>query len=232
MRLFALCILFTSLSSHAVSENPPQVPNPKTTQSDEASNSKGAAPVTVVNNCNPATQGEQKASSSPTGRGPIGGNVPDWILAIVGVFTFIAVWRQSVQTGRSAKAAEESARAVRDGIVLAYRPRLVIRSIELHLGSILTQDDPTKIKYVLANVGGTQATIAESNLTPYRVDGPLPEIPPYSAERGVLGNATLRAGEYWQGALHMDSSEGLIFRVTTVRLTCRVLAARYSCAIS
>lgn len=214
MRLLALCVLLALLSSHALGKNPPQVPDAKSRRSNEASDSKGVSPVTVINNCNSATQAEQKANSGPDRGWPVWGNIPDAVLAFVGTLTLLAVWRQSVETGRSAKAAEESARAARNGIILAYRPRLTIRGIQLaDLGSILTNDKPTKIKYVVANNGGTEATVTQSNVTANRFEGQLPEIPPYSDERSTLGTFALGAGEYQERTFEMDSAEGIVFRV-------------------
>ena len=208
MIVVSLTLCFVASSS--------QVPNKKPQKADETGSDKRVSPVTVVNNCSPATQAEQKPNGSPDRGWPVWGNIPDTVLALVGIATFFAVWKQSIATAKSAKATEKSADAAHRGIVLEYRPRIVVRGIELDLGSISTEDEPTKVKYVVANVGGTKATIVGSNATAEHFEGPLPAIPPYTETRNDLGTFTLMAGEYKERALEKDSAEGLLMRVNDI----------------
>lgn len=62
--------------------------------------------------------GTAKTRLQPKWGASVWGNIPDWLLALVGVFTFFAVIKQAVETKNAALAAKESAKSTRDSVEL------------------------------------------------------------------------------------------------------------------
>jgi hypothetical protein len=103
---------FILLAIMCLAGNTSQVPNNPRAQTNNASDSKGTPPLRVVNNCGPTYEAEQEQHYSPRGSTSVWANVPNWLLVGVGIITFLAVWKQAVETKKAAKAAQESVAAV------------------------------------------------------------------------------------------------------------------------
>lgn len=150
-------------------------------------------------------------------------NLPQLILALVGIIgiavavcTLKKIDKQAVETARAAKATEDSAKAAADNIILTHRPKLVIRGIGLvpgkyvegESGTTIQDDVQWQVKYIVANVGGTEAHVTDSNLTITHinvVDGELfPEFPPYSESRHSMGVFTIKPGEHQERMVVLD----------------------------
>ena len=116
------------------------------------------------------------------------------ILVVIGAFTLVGILIQANETRKAAQAA-------RDNIVLQHRPRVIIRGIAREQGRILVGETDV-IRYVVANVGGTHATIIGSSVSRERFQK-LPAIPPYGSDKNVLGTFGLKAGEYQERSVDL-----------------------------
>lgn len=94
-------------------QNAPNVPNGQADHPNGAGENKAVTPVTVINNCSPGEQAHQKSDGCPNGSTSVWGNIPDWVLAIVGVFTLFAIIKQAIETRKAAQAAQESAETMK-----------------------------------------------------------------------------------------------------------------------
>jgi hypothetical protein len=102
---------------------------------------------------------------------------PEWWLVVVGFLTFGIVCYQSVKTAESAEVAERS-------LILQFRPRLLIRSVVVIPGDLLTIEKdrrkPTSIEFTVTNIGGSVAHITKRvSKLEFFENHFLPPIPPY-----------------------------------------------------
>src|SRR5882762_632882 len=98
------------------------------------------------------------------------------LLFIVGLITCGVVAWQSWETRRS--------------VLVSLRPKLVIRGIAL----VDAEAEGLKIECLIANTGGSDARITESNLTIMTLErkgGRLPVFPPYDDSRNWLGTCSI-----------------------------------------
>lgn len=126
---------------------------------------------------------------------------PEWALVIVGIITFLFVGWQSWETRGSASAA-------RRAVIAALRPKLILRGIRLIPGEWIEvsgksefRDSTTwQVECLIANTGGSNAEIIQSNLSLVSIkpdsNGHLPTFPPYSEARDSFENVRLEAGEH------------------------------------
>lgn|GEM_PF-4747487 len=112
------------------------------------------------------------------------GVVGGWLVLVV------LVW-QNILTRRSVNVAKAS-------LVSTFRPEIIIRSVALRV--------PWKIRYVIANRGGTRAHIIASNVTITDIEGNLPTLPPYSNESDSLGQCTLAPGDFVEKIINLDAA--------------------------
>ncbi|MGD0570497.1 MAG: hypothetical protein ABSA78_19000 [Candidatus Sulfotelmatobacter sp.] len=125
---------------------------------------------------NPNEKHPDKNIENPSGNGP------RWyVLCFYGLFrwpngtttlaivlTLLAIAEQSKETARAAKATERATRLAEKNIILQFRPKLIVRKVELEYGSLTPNGRPAKIRYIIANTGGTNASIVrESGLIGY-----------------------------------------------------------------
>lgn len=102
--------------------------------------------------------------------------------------------KQTVLSGRQADLAEKQHELQRWQYITMHRPRLIIRGISLGEGDEDGSRSPN-IQFNIVNIGGSRATIIESNATFARIDGSLPAIPPYSMDANTIKCPIREAGE-------------------------------------
>lgn len=98
--------------------------------------------------------------------------------------------RQADEMQRSLAIAEKQHELQRWQYLTTHRPKLIIRRMSLDEGDKDGSMCPN-IQFIVANIGGSRATIIESNATFAKIDGLLPAIPPYSADTNTI-NCTIR----------------------------------------
>jgi len=121
---------------------------------------------------------------------------------IIGVCTLRAINRQADAMERT--------------LIATFRPKLVVRGIKFNPGSIVVAGPPGNIQYIVANSGGSTAHVVDSNLTVDRLPSPLPQIPPYSSDRGILGTFDILAGEYQERTFNLDANQNFRIRSTQI----------------
>jgi hypothetical protein len=126
---------------------------------------------------------------------------PDGTTTWAIVLTLFAIAEQTRETSRSVAIAKAQ-------VIASNRPKLVIRGMSLIPGKIVEVDgvprleeDPVwRIRFVIANIGGSRATVTESNLTMFELGvGTLQELipgfPPYSARGDAFEGFMIEPGE-------------------------------------
>lgn len=180
MRIFVVAaILAFAPIAMAIQNKPSGTQNRKAAQQ-----TNPAVPISV--NCNCTTkkddskdkpQGWYKLITWPEG-------VATWAL----ILTLGAIVWQACESRRSANISERA-------VIASLRPKLVVRRISLIPGKLeeidgvttLKDDHQWRIGCVIANIGGSNARITESDLTIKRlgvgtIQGLLPNLPPYEGK--------------------------------------------------
>jgi hypothetical protein len=106
--------------------------------------------------------------------------------------------KQMALAGLQADLAERQHGLQRWQYLTTHRPKLIIRRISLDEGTPITTpiSRPWKIQFIIANVGGSRATITESNATFLEIGGEdLPAIPPFSNETDTIKTLIREAGQ-------------------------------------
>jgi len=112
--------------------------------------------------------------------------------------TSVIAEKQMALAGMQADLAEKQHGLQRWQYLTTHRPRLIIRRISLDEGDgnyFTPGRIHPKIQFIIANIGGSRATIIESNATFARLDGLLPAIPPYSMETNAIKCIVREAGQ-------------------------------------
>ena len=114
------------------------------------------------------------------------------------------------------------AKAAVDNIVYTHRPKLRIRGIGLipQAGTFKEMVDGTvkdqvawQLTFIIANIGGTDAHVTESNLTLLNInlkDGLFPEFPQYSDRKDSMGEfGVIKPGEHWVQHILLDDMDSM-----------------------
>ncbi len=127
-----------------------------------------------------------------------------WIVYITGALAAIT-FGLAFYTGRLYKAtvalskdSQATSELARQDFITTHRPKLIIRRISLDEGNgnyVSPGSRSPKIQFIIANIGGSRATIIESNATFAKIDGVLPSIPPYSLETNTIKCTIREAGQ-------------------------------------
>lgn len=111
----------------------------------EAQQPPPPAPINVNCNC---TKQTDDSKDKPQGWHKLV-TWPEGIATLALIFTLGAIVWQAVETHRSTN-------AMRRNIALQFRPKLIVRKVELERSA---EGNPVRIKYAVANTGGTDARI-------------------------------------------------------------------------
>jgi hypothetical protein len=135
---------------------------------------------------------------------------PEWLLVAVGIATAIVIGWQSWETRRAASATQRA-------VIATLRPQLKLLSIALIPGKLVEVDGITtlqddhewRVECIIANSGGTNGRVVESNLTISHLgigtlEGLIPPFPRYGTSRDSLGTFTVLPGERRQMTLVLD----------------------------
>jgi len=163
------------------------------------------SPVTVTIENTQRSEPEQTARPES----PKGYASPEGALVFVGIATCLVIMWQAWETRKSAQAMQASiplqqqaAEATNLIAISTLRPKLVIRGLSLVPGTLVRgvgEPDVWQIECLVANTGGSEAHVTESNLTITRIEGArdrLPVFPPYDDKRDWLGGRIIRPGEH------------------------------------
>lgn len=111
----------------------------------------------------------------------------------------IAIASKSVDLSeKQADLAERQHGLQRWGYLATNRPKLIIHRISLDGGNgdwFTPGSKIPKIQFSVANIGGSRATIIESNATFVKIEGHLPALPPYSMDIDTLKTTVREAGQ-------------------------------------
>jgi len=218
MRLHVVVAVTVLMSACLVSGQQSQIPTPAPMESGNQPQRQSQNVATSTSKNKNAAQPTPTASTQPiTVHCEFPANNPDnkefskattdwWIAAFTGVLAVVAVL-QWCSMRKQAGYMREQSRLMRQSLVAQFRPRLIIRNVGLLKGrremvngvSRVVNDVEWKVEFVLANVGGTNAQVKESNVAINEIEhvgGELPHIPPYSDERNSLGNFIIKPGEH------------------------------------
>lgn len=124
--------------------------------------------------------------------------------------------KQMALTGRQTDLAEKQHGLQRWQYLTTHRPKLIIRRISLDEGTPIGIPIGMlwKIQFIIANVGGSHATIIESNATFLKFDDGLPAIPPFSKEVNTVKIPDREAGQ-------SDPPEFLHLDTATINTLCQ-----------
>ncbi|MCX7192358.1 MAG: hypothetical protein NTY60_01810 [Proteobacteria bacterium] len=106
--------------------------------------------------------------------------------------------QQMTLAGRQADLAEKQHGLQRWQYLATHRPKLIIRRIWLDEGDgdYFSQGSRCpQIQFNIANIGGSLATIIESNATFAKIEGTFPAIPPYSVDTNTIKCTIREAGQ-------------------------------------
>lgn len=142
------------------------------------------------------------------------------VLAIIGTLGIVlglcTLWQIKGQTD----AIQRQVSIAKDALIASQRPRVTIKHVSLVPGRLVADKDGQKflqsdnqwsIDCILANIGGSKATITKSNLTIMHVavgplEGVLPPLPPYVG-RYSFQQFVLEAGERREEDVLLDVNE-------------------------
>jgi hypothetical protein len=141
---------------------------------------------------------------------------PEGITTWAIILTLMAIAEQTKQTARAANISERA-------VIASLRPRLEVKHVFLVPDKTITgrpeDGNEWKIGCVLANVGGSKASITQSNLTISRlgvgsIDGLLPAMPPYG-DKYSFGQSATESGERREQIIKLGANEeGMDMRVS------------------
>jgi hypothetical protein len=138
---FAIIVSFMCLTVNAA-----QVPRGSSEQANSKANGRREAQalIVLVNDYSTRKQAQQSDSSAPEGGASVWANVPNWLLVLVGIGTFVAVWRQAIETKRAAEAANVSSAAAKTSADAAQSSANALINIE-RAWLVLMQIGPSEI---------------------------------------------------------------------------------------
>lgn len=110
------------------------------------------------------------------------------------------------------KTTAESIELAKQEFVTSHHPKLRLHSVSLDYGSIQVGGigRAWKIQCFIDNIGGSAATIKESNLTFKKLEDPLPGLLPFSEESHALIEKPIAHGEYTIGLLYLSLQDDAI----------------------
>lgn len=175
-------------------------------------------PATITTN-ESSSHYEQKSGAKPQGWHKFV-TWPEGIIAWAVIFTLGAIVWQAIETRRAARASERA-------VIASLRPQLKVPAIALIPGKLVEvdgrqtiQDDVNwQIECLIANAGGSKASVIESNLTISKLGiGAVPELlpvfPPYGAAFDSFGNFTVQSGERRRQTIVLDpNTDTMKFRM-------------------
>jgi len=201
--VFGLAIYVSIQDEHAA-----QQPAQKATQPDKTT------PSDKANEDHPQKETTYPERNTPNWYGffrwPLG--TTTWAI----VLTLMAIAEQTKQTARAANISERA-------VIASLRPRLEVKHVFLVPDKTITgrpeDGDEWRIGCVIANVGGSKADIAESNMTITTLgvgtlDGLLPPVPPYGTAYSFRP-FVIESGERRKETVALGANmEGMDLRVT------------------
>ena len=181
--------------------NAPQVPDKSTTNTDATSNTKGVAPITVINDCSPSYQAQQEPDCRQRGSTSVWANIPNWLLVGVGIITFFAVWKQALETRKAAEATQESAAASKASTDILIASERAWISIKSDMANFNPQGTPSRFYWRAVNTGKTPAKLISTNVRCLIWNGydTLPGTPEFENNTEIMLNGRiLTPGEPYQ----------------------------------